>query len=125
LVLKLLDACFQLCLLRTQQRHSLFETHQLPFQLSCVEHLPSLCDHSIYHTRPPPAHRAGARKGLRHGFGLHPDYLPIAYAPVSLADYDGFCSAAGLRLERRFATWDGQPYDGGGYAVSVHLAAPA
>jgi SAM-dependent methyltransferase len=57
------------------------------------------------------------------GFGLHPDFLPIAEAPVSLADYDAMCAAAGLVLEQRFATWDGQPYSGGGYAVSVHRRA--
>ena len=35
--------------------------------------------------------------------------------------YDADCSAAGLALDERFATWDRQPYvAGGGYAVSVH-----
>ena len=57
------------------------------------------------------------------GFGLHPDYLPIPEAPVSLAGYDAMCSVAGLVLEQRFATWAGDPYDGGGYAVSVHRRA--
>jgi hypothetical protein len=27
---------------------------------------------------------------------------------------------AGLELVRRLATWDGEPYDGRGYAVSIH-----
>ena len=41
-------------------------------------------------------------------------------------DYDGHASAAGLRLEARYATWDGDAFaPGGGYAVSVHRAAPA
>ena len=57
------------------------------------------------------------------GFGLHPDYLPIPEAPVSLAGYDAMCDAAGLVLEQRFATWSGDAYDGGGYAVSVHRRA--
>ena len=57
------------------------------------------------------------------GFGLHPDYLPIPEAPVSLAGYDAMCSVAELVLEQRFATWAGDPYDGGGYAVSVHRRA--
>src|SRR5687768_13575437 len=35
-------------------------------------------------------------------------------------DYDTHCLAAGLELVERFATWDRQPFDGGGYAVSVH-----
>ena len=38
----------------------------------------------------------------------------------SLADYDGWCSAAGLVPEDRFATWAGDPYAGGAYAVTVH-----
>lgn len=40
-----------------------------------------------------------------------------------VADYDGWCAAAGLVLAERFATWDRAPYDGGPYAVSVHRAA--
>jgi SAM-dependent methyltransferase len=38
----------------------------------------------------------------------------------TLADYDGWCEAADLELEDRFATWDREPYAGGNYAVSVH-----
>ena len=39
----------------------------------------------------------------------------------TVEDYDSHCSAAGLILRRRLATWDGQPWvDGGAYAVSVH-----
>lgn len=33
--------------------------------------------------------------------------------------YDVHCSAAGLALADRFATWDGEPFAGGDYAVSV------
>ncbi|GAA3446124.1 class I SAM-dependent methyltransferase [Planomonospora venezuelensis] len=54
------------------------------------------------------------------GFGLDAEHLPMASATVGLAEYDAWCAAAGLVLERRLATWDGDPYDGGGYAVSVH-----
>ncbi|MDP9394354.1 MAG: class I SAM-dependent methyltransferase [Actinomycetota bacterium] len=54
------------------------------------------------------------------GFGLDDAHLPHGAARVSLSSYDEWCSAAGLELERRFATWDGDAYDGGGYAVSVH-----
>ncbi len=57
------------------------------------------------------------------GFGLDPAHLPLASAPVDLGDYDGWCRAAGLELRQRFATWDGDEYDGGGYAVSVHRLA--
>ena len=37
---------------------------------------------------------------------------------VTLDDYDRWCSDAGLSLLERHATWDGQPFDGGDYAVS-------
>jgi SAM-dependent methyltransferase len=57
---------------------------------------------------------------LVSGFGLDPRHLPRGAAEVDLADYDGWCAAAGLEPVDRFATWDGEPYDGGGYAVSVH-----
>jgi SAM-dependent methyltransferase len=54
------------------------------------------------------------------GFGLDRSHLPPAAGLVSLQEYDGWCSAAGLTLVRRLATWDGEAYDGGGYAVSIH-----
>ena len=54
------------------------------------------------------------------GFGLDRAHLPPAAGRVALADYDAWCSAAGLQPLRRLATWDGAPYDGGGYAVSIH-----
>jgi hypothetical protein len=48
------------------------------------------------------------------GFQLHP-------GGYSLDDYDRHCAAAGLALERRWSTWDREPYaDGDRYAVSVH-----
>ena len=40
---------------------------------------------------------------------------------LSLEAYDNCCTAAGLRLRARWATWDRQAWQpGGGYAVSVH-----
>jgi SAM-dependent methyltransferase len=53
------------------------------------------------------------------GFGLDEAHLPVPPS-ITLPEYDDFCAAAGLALAGRFATWDGDPYDGGGYAVSVH-----
>ncbi len=51
------------------------------------------------------------------GFQLGADRL-------TLARYDEVSAAAGLRLEQRLATWDGQPFEAGGdYAVSVHRLA--
>jgi hypothetical protein len=48
------------------------------------------------------------------GFQLQPGHLDIAR-------YDALATAAGLILEERWATWDGEPWvPGGGYAVSVH-----
>lgn len=41
----------------------------------------------------------------------------------SVADYDGWCAAADLELAERFATWDRDPWTGGGYAVSVSVRA--
>ncbi len=54
------------------------------------------------------------------GFGLDAAHLPIPEPTVDLAGYDAWCSAAGLVLEQRVAAWDGEPFAGGGYAVSVH-----
>jgi SAM-dependent methyltransferase len=56
------------------------------------------------------------------GFGLDPAHLPIPDAPVDLNGYDAWCQAAGLSIEARYASWDREPYAGGGYAVSVHRA---
>lgn len=39
---------------------------------------------------------------------------------LALADYDARADAAGLEYVDRYATWDGAPFDGGDYAVSVH-----
>jgi SAM-dependent methyltransferase len=54
------------------------------------------------------------------GFGLDAPHLPIPAPTVDLPGYDAWCTAAGLVLEQRLATWDGLPYGGGGYAVNVH-----
>ncbi|EIV91730.1 bifunctional 2-polyprenyl-6-hydroxyphenol methylase/3-demethylubiquinol 3-O-methyltransferase UbiG [Frankia sp. QA3] len=85
------------------------------------------------------------------GFGLDAAHLPLPAAPFGLRDYDGWCAAAGLTLDRRCATWQGTPFgpretgndhpdhpdrddyddrddrddgpgDTPGYAVSVHRA---
>ncbi|MBW5252636.1 class I SAM-dependent methyltransferase [Streptomyces poriferorum] len=53
------------------------------------------------------------------GFGLDEAHLPVPPG-LTLSDYDDWCAAAGLNLVDRFATWDADPYAGGGYAVSVH-----
>lgn len=54
------------------------------------------------------------------GFGLDDSHLPRSAAAIPLSSYDAWCTDAGLTLEARYATWDGDPYTGGGYAVSVH-----
>ncbi|MFG2960647.1 class I SAM-dependent methyltransferase [Streptomyces sp. NPDC048291] len=53
------------------------------------------------------------------GFGLDEAHLPVPPG-ITLPEYDDCCAAAGLAPVDRFATWDAEPYDGGGYAVSVH-----
>ena len=43
----------------------------------------------------------------------------------TVADYDTWCSGAGLILEARYATWGRDPFtDAGSYAVSVHRRRP-
>ena len=41
----------------------------------------------------------------------------------SIAQYDDDCAAVGLELVDRWATWSGERFAGGDYAVSVHAAA--
>ncbi|MER6980202.1 hypothetical protein ABT317_25325, partial [Streptomyces carpinensis] len=53
------------------------------------------------------------------GFGLDEAHLPVPPG-ITLEEYDDCCAAAGLNFVDRFATWDADPYEGGGYAVSVH-----
>ncbi|WP_046497468.1 class I SAM-dependent methyltransferase [Streptomyces odonnellii] len=53
------------------------------------------------------------------GFGLDEAHLPVPPS-IALSEYDAYCAAAGLTLVDHFATWDADPYDGGGYAISVH-----
>ncbi|OEU89101.1 class I SAM-dependent methyltransferase [Streptomyces oceani] len=55
------------------------------------------------------------------GFGLDEAHLPVPPG-ITLSQYDAYCAAAGLAFVDRFATWDAHPYEGGGYAVSVHRA---
>ncbi len=57
------------------------------------------------------------------GFGLDVAHLPLDDVPVTLTDYDRWCVDAGLELVDRYATWEGAPFDGGGYHVSVHRRA--
>lgn len=52
------------------------------------------------------------------GFSLRPGGL-------DLQTYDRIARDAGLGLRERYATWDGEPFSGGDYAVSVHERAPA
>lgn len=42
--------------------------------------------------------------------------------PAEVADYDRWATAAGLAPRHRFADWDGNPYQGGDYAVFVDQA---
>ena len=58
------------------------------------------------------------------GFGLDAAHLPAGCPVTPLADFDDAMTSAGLRLEARYAGWDGSPYEpGGGYVVAVHRPA--
>ncbi|WP_420611391.1 class I SAM-dependent methyltransferase [Candidatus Poriferisodalis sp.] len=50
------------------------------------------------------------------GFQLSDGYL-------ALHVYDALAERNGLELEARYSTWEGAPFDGGDYAVSVHRLA--
>ena len=63
------------------------------------------------------ARHLGADGRLVAGFQLDRGY--------SLERYDRDCLEAGLAVVGRFATWEGEPFDGGDYAVSVHCRAVA
>lgn len=55
------------------------------------------------------------------GMGLDAAHLPLPEPTVTLAEFDHWCTQAGLTLRQRYATWSGDPYyQGCGYAVSVH-----
>jgi 2-polyprenyl-3-methyl-5-hydroxy-6-metoxy-1,4-benzoquinol methylase len=66
-----------------------------------------------------PALVAGCARHVEKGAVLIAGFqLGRGYA---LDQYDEQCSASGLVLAERFATWDREPWTvGGGYAVSVH-----
>src|SRR4051812_13646442 len=68
--------------------------------------------------------RAAAVAGCaRHvgGSGRLVAGFQLAEGWPTVADYDGWCAAAGLELESRFATWDEAPFGpDADYAVSVH-----
>jgi hypothetical protein len=82
--------------------------------LAGSEAVPSLVDRLAAHLRP---------QGLLvAGFGVDAAHLPRGVPVVGLTAYDAACARAGLVRRARYAGWDGAPYDGGGYAVSVHEA---
>ncbi len=69
----------------------------------------------------------GTQRALVAGCARHVGGVLIAGFQLdrgySAAAYDADCSAAGLVLAERFATWDGEPFSDGAYAVSVHRRA--
>ena len=56
------------------------------------------------------------------GFGLDTDHLPAGCPVTTLQAYDDACAAAGLHLVQRWSGWEQEPWDEGGYAVSVHAS---
>jgi SAM-dependent methyltransferase len=68
-----------------------------------------------------PAVVAACSRHLTAGDGRLISGFQLDSVGPDLADYDRWADDAGLVLEHRFSTWDGQPFAaGGGYAVSVH-----
>jgi len=67
---------------------------------------------------------AGTHRALVAGCARHVGGVLIAGFELdrgySLADWDADCEANGLASVARYATWGGDPYEGGSYAVSVH-----
>jgi hypothetical protein len=74
--------------------------------------------------------RAGTQAALVAGCGRHVSGDGVLVAGFSidrgydLDRYDADCTAAGLVLRERFATWDHEPFVRGDYAVSVHTRLP-
>jgi len=63
------------------------------------------------------------RKGL-NPLSVAPEYEAYYLDEQNHADYDAYCTAAGLAPAERYATWDGGRFTpGGDYAVSVHRPA--
>lgn len=65
---------------------------------------------------------AGGARHLNAG-GLLVAGFSLGRAPaagIGLDTYDEFARTAGLSLVHRWATWDGDQFDGGDYAVSTH-----
>ena len=61
------------------------------------------------------------------GFSLEPrrgvpGYDQSVSDVLTLDEYDAHCEAAGLSLQSRLATWEGAPYEGGDYAISIHTS---
>ncbi|MFE2021808.1 class I SAM-dependent methyltransferase [Streptomyces sp. NPDC059499] len=55
------------------------------------------------------------------GMGLDAAHLPLAEPPLTITEFDRWCTEAGLTLRQRCSTWSGDLYEEGcGYAVSVH-----
>jgi 2-polyprenyl-3-methyl-5-hydroxy-6-metoxy-1,4-benzoquinol methylase len=56
------------------------------------------------------------------GFGFDEAHLPPGAPILPLRAYDDAMAGAGFELATRHSGWDGSPYAGDGYAVSVHRA---
>jgi SAM-dependent methyltransferase len=68
----------------------------------------------------------GTQPALVAGCARHGDVVVAGFSldrGYGAGDYDRDCADAGLLLAERYATWDGEPFTGGGYAVSVHRSA--
>lgn len=66
------------------------------------------------------AHVAPSGGRVVCGFGLDADHLPGDCPVTPLAEVDAAFATAGLARTAAYATWEGAPYDDGGYVVTVH-----
>lgn len=60
---------------------------------------------------------------LISGFGLDREHLPPGCPVTGLAEVNTAAHDADLSLLATYSTWVGDPFDGGGYAVTVHQKA--
>ena len=56
---------------------------------------------------------------LRHGGALVSGFQ-LSDGYMQLHVYDALAERNGLELESRYSTWEGAPFEGGDYAVSIH-----
>ncbi len=71
------------------------------------------------------AHVESGAGRLVGGFGFDADHLPPGCPITPLEDYDAAMEAAGFVVDRRWSTWEKDPWDpAAGYVVTAHQLTP-